>query len=80
MNDHQKEINEFIEVINEDLMENYNVSSEEANSLIRNFKLQEIINEHGELITHYPTQELVRMIYEKKLIQKQGISFPKNRE
>lgn len=65
MNEQQKEIEEFIEVVKENLMEIYNVSDEEAHSLNNDFKLQELISKHGELVAHYPTKELARIIYEK---------------
>ncbi|WP_033541970.1 hypothetical protein [Planococcus sp. CAU13] len=65
MNERQKDIEEFISVIKEDLMEIYNVSEEEAISLLNNFKLRELIDEYGELVAHYPSQELAKMAYEK---------------
>lgn len=65
MNEQQKEINEFINVVKEDLMEIYNVSSQEAASLINNFKLRALIDKNGEILSHYPSQELAKMIYEK---------------
>ena len=65
MNERQKDIEEFIIGIKEDLMETYNVSSEEADSLLENFKLRKLIDKHGELVAHYPSQELAKMAYEK---------------
>lgn len=66
MKERQKEINEFINIVKEDLMEIYNLSEEVALSLINDFKLRELIDKHGELVAHYPTQELAKMAYEKK--------------
>lgn len=66
MNERQKDIEEFINGIKEDLMEIYKVSDDEAISLLNNFKLRELIDEYGELVAHYPSQELAKMIYEKK--------------
>jgi len=67
MNEQQKAIEEFIDGIKEDLMEIYNVSDEEATSLINNFKLHTLIDKHGELVAHYPSQELAKMIFEKSI-------------
>lgn len=66
MNERQEDIEEFINVIKEDLMEIYKVGDEEAISLLNNFKIRELIEEYGELVAHYPSQELAKMAYEKK--------------
>lgn len=64
----QNEINTFINIIQEDLMEIYGISNEEATFFIENFQLRKIIDSHGEIISHYPTQELAKMIYEQKQV------------
>ncbi|ANU27665.1 hypothetical protein [Planococcus versutus] len=66
MNEQQKDIEEFIKVIKEDLMEIYKVSDKQAISVLNDFKLRELIDKHGELVAHYPSQELAKMAYEKK--------------
>lgn len=67
MNERQKDIDELINVIKEDLMEIYKVSDEEAISLLNNFRIRELIDEYGELVAHYPSQELAKMAYDKKV-------------
>lgn len=64
-----KEIEEFISYIREDLMEIYNVSAEDATTLLNNFKIRELIEKHGEQVAHYPTEELAKMVYKKKVLQ-----------
>lgn len=65
----QYEIEEFISIVQEDLMDMYKLSDAEAISLLNNFKIRELIAKHGELVAHYPTQELAKMAYEKKILQ-----------
>lgn len=65
MNERQKEINEFIGFVKEDLMEIYNVTNEEAITLIKDFKLQELFNKHGSITAHYSTEEYSYMINER---------------
>ena len=74
MNEQQKEIEEFIGIIKEDLMEIYNITSKQANSLIENFKLRGLIDKHGELVAHYPSQELAKMAFEKSKVGKSGMT------
>lgn len=65
----QQEIEDFISVVHEDLMEIYGVSNEEATSLLADFKIRELIRKHGELVAHYPSQELAKMAFEKRILQ-----------
>ena len=65
----QKEINEFINYVRDDLMEIYQVDKEKADSLIHNYKLKRLIDKHGELVAHYPSEELARMVFESKVLQ-----------
>ncbi|MFD1030561.1 hypothetical protein [Metaplanococcus flavidus] len=67
MIERQKDIEKFINVVKEDLMEIYKVSGEEAISLLNNFKIRELIEEYGELVAHYPSQELAKMAFDKKI-------------
>ena len=69
MNERQEDIEEFISYVKEDLMEIYNVSNEEATTLIEDFKLQELFNKHGSITAHYSTEEYAHLAYEhsKKL-------------
>lgn len=69
MSEQQKDIQEFIGYVKEDLIEIYNVSNEEAATLIKDFKLQELFNKHGSIVAHYSPEEYTHMIYEhsKKL-------------
>lgn len=66
MDEQQKDIEEFINVIKENLIEIYKVSDDEAITLLNNFKLRKLIDKYGELVAHYPSQELAKMAYEKK--------------
>ena len=65
MNERQKEIEEFIGYIKEDLMEIYNVSTEEATMLTKDFKLRELFNKHGSIVAHYSPEDYSHMIYER---------------
>lgn len=65
MNERQKEIEEFIDFVKEDLMDFYNVSTEEATKLINDFKLQELFNKHGSIVAHYSPEEYAHMAYER---------------
>lgn len=72
MNEQQKDIEEFIGFVKEDLMEIYNVTNEEATMLIKDFNLQELFDKHGSITAHYSTEEYAHTIYEhsKKLNKK----------
>ncbi|MBT2569334.1 hypothetical protein [Planococcus sp. ISL-110] len=65
MNERQKDIEEFIGYVKEDLMEIYSVSNEEATMLIKDFKLQELFNRHGSIAAHYSPEAYAHMIYER---------------
>lgn len=64
MNEKQRDKKEFIDIIRADLMEIYKVSKDKANFLIESFQLQELVDKH-EIISHYATEELAQMIYER---------------
>ncbi|MGM0899208.1 MAG: hypothetical protein ACQEV0_14970 [Bacillota bacterium] len=65
MSEQQNDIEEFIGYVKEDLMEIYNISNEEATTLIEDFKLQELFNKHGSITAHYSTEEYAHMAYER---------------
>lgn len=65
MNERQKNIQEFIGYVKEDLMEFYNVTNEEATTLITDFELHELFNKHGSIVAHYSPEEYAHMIYER---------------
>lgn len=72
MNERQKDIEEFIGYVKEDLMEIYNVTDDKATRLITDFNLQELFNKHGSIVAHYSPEEYAHLAYERsKKLNKQ---------